>query len=128
MNISVLSYSFRGLFGQSKMDVFGYLETCKYRYNLDAVDIWNGFLTSSDEDYLKKVRTAIDERNLVLADLCVDGAHIWEDDADMRERNYQNAILNLKSAEILGAKFVRFVGGGRDLSWSEEHLDIIPNH
>ena len=95
MNISVLSYSFRGLFGQSKMDVFGYLETCKYRYNLDAVDIWSGFLTSLDEDYLKKVRSAIDERNLFLADLCVDGAHIWEDDADIREQNYQNAILNL---------------------------------
>ena len=125
MNISVLSYSFRGLFSQSKMDVFGYLETCKYRYNLDAVDIWSGFLPSSDEDYLKKVRSAIDERNLVLADLCVDDAHIWEDDADIRERNYQNAILHLKSAEILGAKFVRIDAGGRDQSWSEEQLDII---
>ena len=69
MNISVLSYSFRGLFSQGKMDVFGYLETCKYRYSLDAVDIWSGFLPSLDEDYLKKVRFAIDERNLVLADL-----------------------------------------------------------
>merc|ERR1712096_311686 len=92
---------------------------------LDAVDIWSGFLMSLDEDYLKKVRSAIDERNLVLADLCVDGAHIWEDDADIRERNYQNAILHLKSAEILGAKFVRIDAGGRDQSWSEEQLDII---
>ncbi len=31
MNISILSYSFRGLLGQGQMDVFGYLEACKYR-------------------------------------------------------------------------------------------------
>ncbi|MFP6721174.1 MAG: TIM barrel protein [Candidatus Poribacteria bacterium] len=125
MNISVLSYSFRGLLSQSKMDVFGYLETCKYRYHLDAVDIWSGFLLSLDEDYLGKVRSAIDERNLILADLCVDGVHIWEDDADMREQNYQNAIAYLKSADILGAKFVRIDAGGRNQSWSEEQLDFI---
>jgi hypothetical protein len=31
MRLSVLSYSFRGLLGEGKMDVFGYLETCRYR-------------------------------------------------------------------------------------------------
>ena len=43
MNVSVLSYSFRGLLGEGKMDLFGYLEACKYRYGLRAADIWNGF-------------------------------------------------------------------------------------
>lgn len=47
--ISILSYSFRGLLEQGKMDVFGYLETCKYRYGLSAADIWTGFLKSTDE-------------------------------------------------------------------------------
>ena len=87
MRLSVLSYSFRGLLEEGKMDVFGYLETCKYRYNLSIADIWNGFLTSMDEGYLKKVREALEERELVLADLCADNVHIWESDPAKRQKN-----------------------------------------
>lgn len=127
MKISVLSYSLRTLLGEGKMDVFGYLESMKYRYGLNAVDIWNGFLSSTDEDYLKKVKDGLEERELVLVDLCVDGAHLWEDDPDDRERNYQNALAHLQAAEILGAKFVRIdAGGGRqDTTWTNEQFDYI---
>jgi len=127
VRLSVLSYSFRGLMTEGKMDVFGYLESVKYRYHLDAADLWNGMLASTDEEYLKKVREALDERELVLADLAVDGAHVWEDDPDARERNYQNALAHLRAAEILGARFVRIdAGGGRqDTAWTEEQFDHI---
>lgn len=125
MNLSVLSYSFRGLLGEGKMDVFGYLETCKYRYGLRAADIWSGFLTSTEEAYLKKVRDALDERELVLADLCVDNAHIWEDSPEAREKNHQNALAYLKAAEILGARFMRVDAGGRNPTWSNEQFDHI---
>ena len=125
MKISVLSYSFRGLLGEGKMDVFGYLETCKYRYHLPAADIWNGFLPGTDEDFLKKLRDGLDERELVLADLCVDGAHLWETNPDVRERNYQNALAHLKAAEILGARFMRLDAGGRNETWTDEEFDYI---
>jgi len=127
LRISILSYSFRGLLAEGRMDVFGYLESVKYRYGLDAADIWNRFLVSTEEDYLRKVRDALDERELVLADLCVDGAHLWEPDPDVRERNYQNALAHLRAAEILGARVVRIdAGGGRDAeTWSEEEFDYI---
>lgn len=125
MNVSVLSYSFRGLLGEGKMDVFGYLETCRYRYGLGAADIWNGFLPSVDEDYLKKVRDALDERELVLADLCVDRAHVWDDDPAVREQNYQNALAHLKAGEILGARFVRIDAGSRAETWTDEQFDHI---
>jgi len=125
MKISVLSYSFRGLLAEGKMDVFGYLETCKYRYDLSAADIWNGFLLSTDEDYLNKVRDALDERELVLADLCVDGAHIWEPEPQARERNYQAALAHLKAAQILGARFMRVDAGGSGEAWTDEEFDHI---
>jgi sugar phosphate isomerase/epimerase len=125
MRLSVLSYSFRGLLGEGKMDVFGYLETCKYRYHLGAADLWNGFLTSMDDGYLKKVRAALDERDLILADLCADNVHIWEDDPARREKNYQYARANLRAAEILGARFVRVDAGGRHATWSSEQFDHI---
>ena len=125
LRISILSYSFRGLLEEGKMDVFGYLESCKYRYGLDAADLWNGFLPTLEEDYLNKVREALDERGLELADLAVDRAHVWEDDPDKREQDYQNARAHLEAARILGARFVRFDAGGRGEKWSEEAFDHI---
>jgi len=125
VRLSVLSYSFRGLLQEGKMDVFGYLETCKYRYGLGAADIWNGFLTSADEVYLKKVRDALDERELVLADLCADKVHIWEDDPDARRKNHENALAHLEAARILGARFMRVDAGGRNPTWTNEQFDHI---
>ncbi|HEY8885284.1 MAG TPA: TIM barrel protein [Chloroflexota bacterium] len=125
MKVSVLSYSFRGLLAEGKMDVFGYLETCRYRYGLGAADIWNGFLVSTEEDYLRKVRDALDERELVLADLCVDKAHVWDDDPDVREQNYRNAQAHLNAARLLDARFVRLDAGSRRDSWSEAEFEHI---
>src|SRR5437868_5703342 len=82
--ISILSYSFLGLFQAGKMDVFGYLESCRHRYGLDAANIWNGMLTSTDEAYLKKVREALDERNLSLCVLTTDNTHVWDPDPAVR--------------------------------------------
>ena len=73
MKISILSYSFRGLLGAGQMDVFGYLESVKYRYGLNAADIWagrhphmgaDGTLSETEEGYVRKVKDALEEREL----------------------------------------------------------------
>jgi sugar phosphate isomerase/epimerase len=125
LKISILSYSFRGLLEEGKMDVFGYLETCKYRYGLDAADIWTGFLPHREEPFIRKVREALDDRELTLVDLCVDGAHVWEDKPEDREKNHQNALDWLKVAGALGARFMRTDAGGRADTWTDEQFDHI---
>lgn len=125
MKLSVLSYSFRGMLGQGKIDVFGYLESCRYRYGLAAADIWNHFLPSTEDEYLRKVKDALEERELELADLCVDQAHVWDDDPDVREQNYRNAHAHLNAAFVLGAKFARIDAGSRAPSWTNEQFDFI---
>jgi len=125
MNVSVLSYSFRGLLRAGTMDVFGYLETCRYRYSLGAADIWNGFLVSTEEEYIRNIRDGLDERELVLADLCVDQAHVWDDDPDVRARNHQNALAHLNVARLLGARFIRVDAGSRRETWSDAEFEHI---
>jgi sugar phosphate isomerase/epimerase len=130
MNISIASYSFHGLRADDMMDVFGYLETCKYRYRLDAADIWNGIIGDNpdaylQEDFLRKLKSALDERELTLANYHVDGVHVWEDDPDARERNYQGALKHLKAAEFLGAKTVRIDAGGKGLEFTEQQFDVV---
>jgi sugar phosphate isomerase/epimerase len=125
MTVSIASYAFHGLLREGAIDVFGYLESCRYRYGVPTADIWNGMLPSTDEEYLRKVKRALDERELALVNLCVDGPHIWEDDPETRERHYQGALAWLRAAEILGARTIRLDAGGRGETWTEEQFDHI---
>jgi len=123
MRLSIASYSFHGMLQEGKIDVFGYLESLKYRYHVDGADIWNHMLASYEDDYLRKVKEAMDDRGLHLANLCVDGAHVWEADPELRERNYRFALENLRAAETLGAETVRIDMGGTELEMTDEQFE-----
>lgn len=123
--ISIASYSFHGMVHDGKMDVFNYLETIKSRYNVSYADIWSGILPSIEEDFLKKVRAEMDRRNIVLANLCVDGPHLWMPTAEERENNRRHMLKYIKAAEILGAKTVRIDFGGTEDDINDEQLNFL---
>jgi hypothetical protein len=130
VRISIASYSFHGLKQAGIMDVFGYLESCRYRYHLDAADLWNGLLGSDpkvylDPEFLANVRRAMDERGLACVNYHADGCHIWEDDAARREANYRLALEHLRAAEALGARTVRIDAGSHAAAWTEEQFAAI---
>ncbi len=125
MNLSIASYAFHGLLERGQIDLFGYLEACRYRYGLDTADIWNGMLPKTDDDTLLKAKEGLAERGLTLVNLCVDGAHIWENDPSAREANYQTALGYLHAAEVLGAKTLRIDAGGQGTEFTEEQFDRI---
>lgn len=134
MKISLGGYSFCSTLNEGKMDIFGYLESVKYRYHLDTVDLWNGFFAKLDEDQttlnseddIKKIREALDEREMTVVNHAVDGAHLWDPDPEKRERLYQNALDHLKASEMLGARTVRIDVGGQDVNhMSDEQFDYV---
>jgi sugar phosphate isomerase/epimerase len=125
MNLSIASYSFHGLLEEGKIALFGYLESCRYRYHLDTADVWNGMIPNLDPNFLKKFKDSLDERGLTLANLCVDGPHIWEDDPVVRDLHYQNALEYLGAARFLGARTIRIDAGGQGERFSEEQFDLI---
>lgn len=123
--ISIEGFSFHGLLEEGKMDIFHYLESLKYRYRIDGAGIWNGFLESIDQDYIKKVKEALDDREMVVPNIAVDKASIWSDDLEYREQCHQNALAHLKAAEILGAKSVRIDWGVTDSDLTDEQFEFI---
>lgn len=125
MNLSIASYSFHGLLEEGKMDVFGYLESLKYRYGVHAADLWSGMLASLDEAYLKKVREAMEEKDMILVNLAVDFADAWHSEPDIRERYYKNALAHLRAAEILGAKSVRIDLGSREFVMDDTQFEVV---
>ncbi len=125
MNICVASYSFHGLTGAGMMDAFGYLESVKFRYRLDAADFWNGTLGPIEPEHLQKVKQALEEREMVVANYHVDGVHVWEDDPEARERNYRGALEHLQAGAFLGAKTMRIDMGGKGDELTGEQLDYV---
>ena len=121
--VSVASYSFHNLLKEKMIDVYGYLESLVYRYHLHLADIWNGFLENMDEDDFKKIRRAMDERGVTLQSLCVDGAHPWDEDREIREQHHIYAEKMLRCAEILGAKTMRIDLGVREDDITEEQFE-----
>ncbi|MCR4907057.1 MAG: sugar phosphate isomerase/epimerase [Clostridiales bacterium] len=110
----VASYSFHGMLGEGTCDVFRYLDLLRFRYHVRYADIWTGFLPTLDDGFLGKVRAALDRNELTLANLCVDGPHVWMDDPDAREAHKKQMLDMLRAAEKLGAKTVRVDFGGTD--------------
>ena len=110
----VASYSFHGLLGQGECDVFRYLDLLRFRYHVRYADIWTGFLPSLDDAFLGKVRAALDRNELTLANLCVDGPHVWVDDPDGRDEHRRKMIETIYAADKLGAKTIRVDFGGTD--------------
>jgi sugar phosphate isomerase/epimerase len=141
--LSILSYTFNGLVSRGMQDIFGYFETCKYRYNLDAADLWGGHLKDFRERYDKgtyipfedewiaKVKEALDERELYIPNLTADGCHVITFDPARTELQYKNALEHLRLAKLLGIGFVRFDTGpsfnmpdGRK-EWTDQEFDFI---
>jgi sugar phosphate isomerase/epimerase len=129
MQISICSYTFHQQTRAGVMNAFGYLEAVKYRYGLSAADFWHGTFESLDEDYLAKLKDGLAERELALSNVCIDRAHIWADEPEVRESNAHNAEANLKAAEYLGAQTVRIdAGGTRDeRTWNDQQFEAIVN-
>ena len=112
VRVSMLSYSFRGLMNAGMMDIFHFFETCKYRYGLDAADLWNGMITSTEDAFVDKVYSALEDRQLCVPNIAVDGGQILmrTDDASPQDRNeMQNRYLQI--AKRWGVGFVRFDAG-----------------
>jgi len=130
MNISIASFSFHGLKAAGMMDVFGYLESCRYRYDLCTADIWNGLISNDvefylNDEFLKKLKTALDERELTLVNYHADGCHVWEDDPDKRAAHRELSLRHLHAAKVLGARTVRIDAGGKGKMWTPQQMDAI---
>lgn len=124
-NFAVASYSFHGLLSIGAIDIFGYLETVKYRYGLNTADIWNGFLTSYDRGYINILKQGIDERGLTVVNLCCDDAHVWDNDPETMRQNEETAWKCIEAAEIIGAKTIRIDAGVVEKELSEEQIDFV---
>ena len=128
MKVSIATYAYHGLLAEGVMDVFGCMETVRFRHDLRAIDIWNGFTPDDvafDPDFQAKVRRGLIERELIHANYCVDGCHVWWDSADDRDAARETAFKQLQTGVAMGAQTIRIDCGGEGTEWTSEQFDTI---
>lgn len=128
VKVSIATYAYHGLLADGVMDVFGCLETVRFRHGLRAVDIWNDFTPNElafDPDFQAKVRRGLDERELIHANYCVDGCHVWWDSPAERMAARKVAMKQLQAGVAMGARTVRIDAGGVGTEWTDEQFDTI---
>jgi hypothetical protein len=121
---SIGSWSFHALFNSGKMNLFGYLESIKYRYHLSHADIWNGMLLSTEDDYIQSIKDTLVEEGLTVANLAVDGADVWHDDPSIREQKYQKALTYLDIARRWGVQTLRIDMGINSIEVNDEQYEF----
>ena len=128
MKIAVASYSFHGAMYEGKCDVFNYLNLLKYRYGATNADIWTGYLPTLEDEFIGKIRATMDREGIELANLCVDGPHLWMDDPEVRAEHKKQMLEYIQVANKLGAKSVRIdFGGPEGHTMPEEAFEYIVN-
>jgi sugar phosphate isomerase/epimerase len=132
LRISMLSYSFHGLVAAGMMDIFHFFETCKYRYGLDAADLWNGMIASTDDEFVDKVHSALEDRRLVVPNIAVDGTTIIQAEGEDAAVHRAMQDRYMQIARRWGVGFVRFDAGAsrrkdsKDIDgWTEREFDFI---
>jgi len=128
--LSIMGYSFFTLRSEGRTDIYHFLEMVKHRYHVDAVDIWNGFLPQEqiNETFAKEIKKALDELELVVPNLCIDGPYVpWAGNAEDNEGNHQRMLEVIKFGEIIGAKTIRvdFSPWGTKDDMPPEALEVI---
>ena len=130
--VSCLSYSFHGLVAQGMMDIFHYFETCRYRYGLDAADLWNGMFTSTEDDFINKVHRALEERQLVVPNIAVDEGHLLGSGPENNAKLRATQDRYMQIGKKLGVGFLRFdagphISGDRKEidGWTGEEFDYL---
>jgi len=121
MQLSIGSYSFHRLLKSGKQDMFLYIKDCK-RPGATQLDPWNANLAviynndaeirqkadlsdfrldTSELAYLEKVKLAAEEAGLPFGCIAVDGVHIYESEARLREGNRAVAYRWLEAMRSL---------------------------
>lgn len=123
--ISFSTYSTANAEAAGLVNLFSLMELARYRYQVSYIDVWSGSLKSLEYDYIELVKQNLHERELSVANLCGDGAQIWSDDPNRRQRQYELGKKYLRIAEILGIETIRFDIGVMDETYSQEQFEYV---
>jgi hypothetical protein len=124
--IALSSACFQNLVAAGELNLAGYIELLHSRYRVSCADLSSALLPPDrlDRDYLWRIHDMLQERQISLSCLCVDGPQVWSDDPDRREQDRKLIRRYLEAARWLGARNIRVnLGSGAAQPLDDEAAD-----
>lgn len=120
------SWSFHQLFADGEINLFGYLQSLKYRYHLNTADIWSGMVPTREAAFVDRVAARLRREGLRVANIAVDEARVWDDDPDARAHQRAVALDYLtRIGPAWGAQTIRIDMGPRTPHLTPEMFDTV---
>ena len=104
------------------MDIFDWMTHCARDLKVGGIEITDGHLQSTDEDYIRKVRRVSVDLHLTISALTISN-DFGKANAEARDKQVENTELGIQLAASLGTPILRvFAGwpeGEKEKCWSE---------
>ncbi|HEV2495332.1 MAG TPA: sugar phosphate isomerase/epimerase family protein [Terriglobia bacterium] len=102
---------------------------------VDGLELYDGFLQSTEPEYLELVRKALDERHFAMPMMCT-SPDFTKPDADERRQEVERAKRMIDVTKALGGRFCRVLSGQRrpeisreqGIHWVVESIRALLDH
>ena len=101
----------------SKFSLVDFPRLCVEEFGVDAVELWQMHFLSADQDYVEKVKDALDRSGVRVVNIPVDSGYAAEPDPERRRVGFEVIRRWFHIAEYLGSPFIRVntgVGEGEE--------------
>lgn len=113
MQIAVSSWSLHREISQKKMDLLKFLDVCKQKFDISAVEPCQMHFSSLELSFLSKMKRKIVERNLELVNIPVDVGDISQVNEKNRKKDIEALKRWLDIGKELGSPSIRVNTGKR---------------
>lgn len=122
MQIAVSSWSLHREFSQKKMDLLKFLEVCKQKFDISAVEPCQMHFSSLELSFLSKMKKKIVERNLEVVNIPVDVGDISQVNEKNRKKDIEALKRWLDIGKELGSPSIRVNTGKRKDRFALERI------
>jgi len=115
MKLGLCSWSHHRNFENGNMDIFDWMTHCARDLKVGGIEITDGHLQSTDEDYIRKVKRVAVDLHLTISALTISN-DFGKSDAGAREKQIEDTEFGIQLAAALGTPVLRVFAG-----WPEEN-------
>ncbi len=124
MQIAVSSWSLHREFSKKGMDLLKFLEVCRQRFGINAVEPCQMYFSSLGPSFLSKMKKKIVDYNLELVNIPVDSRDISQVDKKKRKRDIEVLKRWLDVGKEPGSSSIRVKTGESEDRFALERIII----
>ncbi|MCK4244413.1 MAG: hypothetical protein KAX20_02170, partial [Candidatus Omnitrophica bacterium] len=122
MKIAVAGWSLHREFKEKRISLLDFPKIVKEKFGIDAIELNSPFFASLEENYLKELRSRIDNLGMKVVNIAVDGQNISQKDEAKRTTDLEDVKRWFHIAKLVGSLCFRVNTGSGEEGEDEEEV------